>query len=186
MPAQTDIAPEPAIHNRRDAAAQPITTCLWFDREAEEAASFYVKVFTDGGHSGKIRRIARFGRAGAKASGQPEGSVMTGEFELDGSVFLGLNGGPVFKPSPATSFIVSCQNQEEIDHFWSRLSEGGKPSRCGWIDRDRFGISWQVVPWNMGDYACDPDAARAERVMGAVMKMSKLDLAELQRAYDGE
>lgn len=162
-----------------------ITTCLWFDKNAGEAANFYVKIFSEAGRPAKIGRVARFGRAAAKVSGQPEGSVMTVEFELDGNVFLGLNGGPMFKPSMATSFVVSCRTQEEIDYFWNRLSEGGKPSQCGWIDHDRFGISWQVVPSNMGDYASDPDAARAERVMSAVLTMTKIDLAALQRAYDG-
>ncbi len=111
---------------------------------------------------------------------------MTIEFELDGNAFLGLNGGAAFKPSAATSFIVNCRNQEEIDYFWRKLSEGGKPSRCGWIDRDKYGISWQVVPWNMAEYETDPDRPRAERVMAAVIAMTKIDIAAIERAYKGE
>lgn len=110
---------------------------------------------------------------------------MTIEFELDGNVYLGLNGGPMFKFSQAVSFVITCKTQEEIDHFWNRLSEGGKPGRCGWIDRDKFGITWQVVPSAMGEYASDPDPARAERVMSAVLTMTKIDLAALAKAHEG-
>ena len=183
MPARAEATMSDS--SREETATPHITTCLWFDKDAEEAANFYVKVFSDAGRPAKIGRVARFGRAAAKASGQAEGSVMTIEFELDGNTFLGLNGGPVFKPSQATSFIISCRTQQAIDHFWNRLSECGKPGRCGWIDRDKFGISWQVVPAAMGKYACDPDPARAERVMSAVMAMTKLDIGTLERAYNG-
>ena len=188
MPVPGEVSRASQAEPRRSgeqSATPHVTTCLWFDKEAEEAANFYVRVFSEAGRTAKIGRMARFGRAAAKASGQPEGSVMTVEFSLDGNLFLGLNGGPLFKPSAATSFIIGCETQAEIDHFWTRLSEGGKPGRCGWIDHDRFGISWQVVPSSMGDYATDPDSARADRVMGAVMSMTKIDLAALRRAYSG-
>ena len=184
MPAATEILP--GSSSPAHTGTVHITTCLWFDKEAEEAANFYVRVFSEiPGHTGLIGRLARYGRAAAKASGQPQDSLMTIEFELDGNAFLGLNGGPAFKPSAATSFIVSCRTQEEIDYFWNTLSEGGKTSRCGWIERDRYGISWQIVPWNMGDFETDPDPSRAERVMSAVMAMTKLDLAALERARQG-
>src|SRR5580658_102034 len=134
-----------------------ITTCLWFDQQAEEAANFYVKIFTEGGHNGKIGKIARYEESAAKVSGQPKGSVMTVEFELDGNRFLGLNGGPMFKFSVATSFIINCATQEEIDHFWSKLGEGGKEGRCGWIDNDKFGVTWQVVPTIFGELMSEGD-----------------------------
>lgn len=159
-----------------------ITTCLWFDRQAEEAANFYVKVFTEAGRNAKIGKIARFGEAAAKVSGQPKGLVMTVEFELDGSAFLGLNGGPMFKPSIATSFMVSCATQEEVDYFWSRLGEGGKPGQCGWIDYDKFGVTWQVVPTVLRELMADSDPLKAERAMQAVISMTKPDIAALKKA----
>ncbi len=184
-PANIPLGSHTTESSPRPQAAR-ITTCLWFDKQAEEAATFYVKVFSEAGRSAKIGRIARYGDAAAKASGQAKGSVMTVEFELDGNPFLGLNGGPIFKLSPATSFIVQCATQEEIDYFWNRLAEGGKEGRCGWIDRDQFGISWQVVPSAMADFASDPDPERSRLVMSAVMTMTKLDLAALWRAYNGK
>lgn len=159
-----------------------ITTCLWFDTQAEEAANFYVSVFAEGGRSAKIGRIARYGEAGAKASGLRQGTTMTVEFELDGDRFLGLNGGPLFKFSPATSFVVSCEPQEEIDYFWAKLGEGGKTGQCGWIDYDRFGVSWQIVPRILGELMSDPDPAKAESAMRAMLSMTKLDLAALKQA----
>ena len=159
-----------------------ITTCLWFDRQAEEAANLYVKIFTEGGHSGKIGKIARYGEAAAKVSGRPNGSVMTVEFELDGNKFLGLNGGPMFKFSVATSFIINCVTQEEIDHFWSKLGEGGKEGRCGWIDHDKFGVSWQIVPTFFGELMSGGDPTKIERTMKAVLSMTKLDIAALKKA----
>ena len=160
-----------------------ITTCLWFDTQAEEAANFYVRVFAEGGRSAKIGKIARYGEAGAKVSGQRKGTVMTVEFELDGDQFLGLNGGPLFKFSPATSFVVNCETQQEIDYFWARLGEGGKTGQCGWIDYDKFGVSWQIVPTVLGDLMSDP--AKAERAMKAMLSMTKLDLAALKKASSG-
>jgi predicted 3-demethylubiquinone-9 3-methyltransferase (glyoxalase superfamily) len=157
-----------------------ITTCLWFDTEAEEAANFYVRVFAEGGRSAKVGKVARYGEAGAKASGQRKGTAMTVEFELDGNQFLGLNGGPIFKFSPATSFVVSCETQEEIDYFWAKLGEGGKTGQCGWIDYDKFGVSWQIVPTLLGDLMADP--AKGESAMKAMLSMTKLDLAALKQA----
>jgi predicted 3-demethylubiquinone-9 3-methyltransferase (glyoxalase superfamily) len=159
-----------------------ITTCLWFDGKAEEAANFYVKVFTEGGRKASLGRIARYGEAVAKVSGQPKGSAMTVEFDLDGNTFLGLNGGAMFKFSMATSFIISCKNQKEIDYFWAALSEGGEEGQCGWINRDKFGISWQIVPDMMGDIAANPDPAKAEAAMKAMLSMKKLDIAALKAA----
>ncbi|MGE5446672.1 MAG: VOC family protein [Ignavibacteriales bacterium] len=163
-----------------------ITTCLWFNKEAEEAANFYVKVFSEGGRSAKIGKIARYGEAGAEVSGQPKGMVMTIEFELDGNQFLGLNSGPLFKFSLATSFIVNCKTQEEVDYFWAKLGEGGKEGQCGWIDYDKFGVSWQIVPTVLGELMSDPDPAKSERVMKAMLKMKKIDVAGLKQAYEQE
>lgn len=159
-----------------------ITACLWFDKQAEEAANFYVRVFAEGGRSAKIGKVARYGESGAKVSGQRKGTVMTVEFELDGNKFLGLNGGPLFKFSPATSFIVNCETQEDIDYFWAKLGEGGKDGQCGWIDSDRFGVSWQIVPTVLGELISDPDPVIAESTMNAMLSMKKLDLATLKKA----
>ncbi len=159
-----------------------ITACLWFDKQAEEAANFYVRVFAEGGRSAKIGKVARYGESGAKVSGQRKGTVMTVEFELDGNKFLGLNGGPLFKFSPATSFIVNCETQEDIDYFWAKLGEGGKDGQCGWIDSDRFGVSWQIVPTGLGELISDPDPVIAESTMNAMLSMKKLDLATLKKA----
>jgi predicted 3-demethylubiquinone-9 3-methyltransferase (glyoxalase superfamily) len=159
-----------------------ITTCLWFDGRAEEAANFYVKTFAEGGRKANIGKIARYGESGAKVSGQPKDSAMTVEFELDGNGFLGLNGGPLFKFSPATSFVIHCKTQEEIDYFWAKLAEGGKEGQCGWIDYDKFGVSWQVVPTMLGELMSDPDPEKSERAMKAMLAMKKLDIAALKEA----
>jgi predicted 3-demethylubiquinone-9 3-methyltransferase (glyoxalase superfamily) len=159
-----------------------ITTCLWFDGQAEAATNFYVRVFAGGGRSAKIGKVARYGESGANASGQPKGTVMAVEFELDGQKFFGLNGGPLFKFSPATSFVVSCETQEEIDYFWAKLGEGGKDGQCGWIDHDKFGVSWQIVPAVLGDLMSDPDPVRAESTMTAMLSMKKLDIGALKKA----
>ncbi len=163
-----------------------ITTCLWFDTQAEEAANFYVKVFKGGGRSAKIGTIARYGEAGEKASRQPKGSAMTVSFELDGNEFLALNGGPLFKFNPAISFIVNCKTQDEVDYFWDKLGEGGQEGQCGWIDYDKFGASWQIVPTVLGELMSDPDPVKSERVMKAMLTMNKLDIARLRQAYDGK
>jgi predicted 3-demethylubiquinone-9 3-methyltransferase (glyoxalase superfamily) len=153
----------------------PITPFLWFDTQAEEAAQFYTSVFPNS----KIRQISHYGEAGP---GTP-GSVMTVDFELDGQRFTGLNGGPEFRFTEAVSFQISCETQEEVDHYWSALSEGGEEGPCGWL-KDRFGLSWQVVPTALPRLIGDPDPDRAQRAMAAMLKMRKLDIAELERAAE--
>jgi predicted 3-demethylubiquinone-9 3-methyltransferase (glyoxalase superfamily) len=158
---------------------QKMTTCLWFDGNAEEAVNFYASVFADS----KIGTIARYGEEGAKASGQPKGSAMTVPFELNGQAFLALNGGPMFRFSPAISFMVNCETQDEVDGFWRKLSAGGEEQRCGWL-KDKYGISWQIVPSALGKLMSDPDPAKSGRVMKAMLQMNKIDIAGLQRAYE--
>lgn len=149
-----------------------ITTSLWFDGNAEEAANFYTSIFKDA----KITSVSRYGDAGPG----PKGAVMVVAFELNGQSFIGINGGPQFKFSPAISLVVNCETQEEIDHYWDRLLEGGgAPQQCGWLT-DKFGLSWQVVPTIIGEAMKDPD--KGNRVMAAVLKMVKLDIAEIKRA----
>ena len=157
-----------------------ITACLWFDHEAEEAARFYTSVFKNS----TLGRVARYGESAANAAGRPKGSAMTVEFEVAGQKFIGLNGGPQFKFSEAVSFMVSCENQQEIDEYWARLSEGGSPGPCGWL-KDKYGLSWQIVPVQLGALLSSGDPKQSERVMAALLKMQKLDLAALQRAADG-
>ena len=156
--------------------SQKITPCLWLDTEAEEAAAFYLSVFK----TGRILHVARYGEAGPR----PAGTVMTVEFELDGQRFTALNGGPQFTFDEAISFQISCQDQDEVDHFWERLTDGGTESRCGWL-KDRYGLSWQVVPTGMEDLFTDPDPQRAERAMKAMLGMRKLDINALRAAADG-
>jgi len=153
-----------------------ITPCLWFDSEAEEAAKLYTEVFANS----RIKQISRYTEAGRDKHGRPPGSVMVVEFELDGQTFTALNGGPLFKFSEAVSFQVMCDTQEEIDHFWTRLSEGGRESQCGWL-KDRFGLSWQIVPSVLPQLLKDA-GDRSEKIMGAVMQMKKFDLEALKRA----
>lgn len=159
-----------------------IVPCLWFDDDAEEAAAFYTSIF---GNS-RIGRISRYGREGHEIHGRPEGSVLTVEFELEGQQFTALNGGPVFAFNEAISFQVSCDTQEEVDYYWERLAEGGddKAQQCGWL-KDRFGVSWQVVPSILPEMLRDPDPAKSGRVMAAMLQMKKLDIEGLRRAYDG-
>jgi predicted 3-demethylubiquinone-9 3-methyltransferase (glyoxalase superfamily) len=153
---------------------------LWFDSQAEEAARFYTSTFKNS----KIKTIARYGDAGAKASGQPKGSVMTVAFEIDGEDFVALNGGPQFKFSEAISLVVNCRSQEEIDELWSKLTAGGgEPGPCGWL-KDKFGLSWQIVPEKMDDLM-KGDPAKSEQVMAALMQMHKIDVAALERAAEG-
>ena len=160
-----------------------ITPCLWFDTQAEEAARFYTSIFKNS----KIKQTSRYGEAAAQAAGRPKGSVLTVAFELDGQEFTALNGGPVFKFNEAISFQISCDSQEEIDYYWSRLGEGGDPNaqQCGWL-KDRYGVSWQVVPKGIEELYKDETSPAAERTMEAMLKMKKLDIAELKRAHDGE
>ncbi|MFZ5814241.1 MAG: VOC family protein [Bacillota bacterium] len=160
---------------------QRIAPCLWFDTEAEEAATFYVSVF----QNSRILRVTHFGKAGYEFHGKPEGSVMTVDFELDGQVFTAVNGGPQFKFDEAISFQIFCETQEELDYYWGRLTEGGEEGPCGWL-KDRFGLSWQVVPTAMNELMTDPDPERRERVMAAMFRMKKLEIATLRRAYAGE
>lgn len=154
------------------------TPCLWFDSNAEEAVKFYTSVFKNS----KITNIARYGEAGAEASGRPKGSVMTVAFELDGQAFLALNGGPMFTFSPAISFIANCKTQAEVDELWEKLSEGGEKEQCGWL-RDKYGVSWQIVPTVLPEMLLDENPAKSERVMQAMLQMTKIDIETLKRAY---
>lgn len=153
---------------------------LWFDDRAEEAARFYTTIFKDG----KIGRISRYGKEGHEVHGRPEGTVMTVEFELNGQPFVALNGGPVFKFSEAVSFMVECETQSEVDHYWARLSEGGDETaqQCGWL-KDKYGMSWQVVPTVLNELLNDPDAAKSQSVMHAMLQMKKIDIAALQQVH---
>src|SRR6266487_2532907 len=156
-----------------------ISPFLWFDSEAEEAAKFYVGIFKDS----KIGRIARYGEEAAEKTGRPAGSVMTVEFELEGQEFVALNGGSIFKFTEAVSFVVNCETQEEVDYFWSKLSAGGEESRCGWL-KDKFGLSWQVVPTVLIEMLADKDTAKAKRVMHAMLQMDKIEIPTLEKAYE--
>lgn len=158
-----------------------ITPCLWFDNEAEEAARFYVSVFKNS----RVGRVSRYGKEGFEIHGRPAGSVMTIEFELDGVRFTALNGGPVFKFTEAISLQVYCDSQEEIDYFWSKLSAGGEEGPCGWL-KDKYGLSWQVVPRILPDMLADENSDKAQRVTKAFLQMKKFDIAELERAYEGK
>ena len=175
------IATRPDVQEtveRKGSRAQKIAPCLWFDSNAEEAVQFYTSIFKNS----RILHVARYGEAGAEASGQPEGTVMTVTFELEGQQFMALNGGPVFTFSPAISFMVSCETQEEIDTFWDRLSAGGEPRECGWL-KDKYGVSWQVVPSVLSEMLQDKDTEKTERVIAALMQMKKLDANILKQAY---
>ena len=153
-----------------------ITPFLWFNNQAEEAMNFYIATFGDA----KVHTVKRY----PEGSPGPAGSVMTAQFELMGQTFIALNGGPHYSFTPAISFVVDCQNQAEVDHYWSALTDGGTEVQCGWLV-DRFGLSWQVVPTVLPELLGGPDPAAAQRAMQAMMKMKKLDIAELQRAYAG-
>ena len=152
-----------------------ITPFLWFDTQAEEAAQLYTSAFPNS----RIVEVSRYGDAGPG----PAGSVMTVEFDLDGQRFVALNGGPEFTFTEAVSFQIDCKSQEEVDHYWEALSEGGEKGPCGWL-KDRFGLSWQVVPDSLPRLLTDPDREKSQRVMAAMMKMGKLDIAELERAAE--
>lgn len=154
---------------------QEITPFLWFDREAEEAARFYVSIF----RNSRILSLSRYGDA---APG-PKGAVMVVRFELAGRQFMALNGGPQFKFTEAVSFLINCETQTEIDELWERLSAGGEKGRCGWL-KDKFGLSWQIVPTVLGQMLQDGDPAKSQRVMQALLQMDKLDIGRLQQAYD--
>ena len=154
---------------------QKITPFLWFDGNAEEAINFYVSIFKNS----KILSVARYGEAGPG----PKGTVMTASFQLDGQEFVALNGGPQFKFTEAISFWVRCETQEEIDEMWEKLSAGGAKSRCGWL-KDKYGLSWQVVPPILGEMLQDKDANKSQRVMAAMMQMDKIDISLLRKAYE--
>lgn len=164
----------PAISN--------LVPCLWFDSEAEEAATFYTAVFDNS----RITDVTRYGKEGHEIHGREPGSVMVVAFELDGHPFTALNGGPVFRFNESVSFQVMCETQGEVDYFWDRLGEGGDPQarQCGWL-KDRFGLSWQVIPRRALELIRDPDSAKAQRATRALLSMKKLDLSELERAYNG-
>ena len=153
-----------------------LTPCLWFDTEGEDAAELYTSVFP----SSKILEVARYGSAGPR----PEGTVMTVTFELDGQKFLALNGGPDFKFNEAVSFQIPCRDQNEVDHYWEKLGDGGEHGPCGWL-KDRFGLSWQIVPTVLGEMMAEPDRAKAKRASDAMMKMVKIDIAALRAAVTG-
>ena len=152
-----------------------ITPCLWFDTQGEEAATFYTNVF----ENSKITNVTHYGSAGPR----PEGMVLTVEFELAGQPFTALNGGPDFTFNEALSLQINCESQQEVDHFWEKLGEGGEPGPCGWL-KDKYGVSWQVNPTRLTELITDPDPERAQRAMKAMLGMSKLDIAELQQAAD--
>jgi len=152
---------------------QKVSPFLWFNDNAEEAANFYVSIF----RNSKIGNISRYGDAGPG----PKGTAMSVTFELEGQTFMALNGGPLFTFSEAISFFVNCETQQEVDYFWEKLTQGGRPSRCGWL-KDKFGLSWQIIPTILGKLLADPDPEKSKRVMQAMLQMSKLDIEGLQRA----
>lgn len=157
----------------RQSVMNKLTPCLWFDTQAEEAAAFYVSIF----HDARVVHVARYGAAGPRQ----EGTVMTVTFELDGQPFVALNGGPEFRFNEAISFQVSCRSQEEVDHFWAHLTDGGEEGPCGWL-KDRYGVSWQIVPDRLGELLGDADPALSQRAMRAMLGMKKLDIAVLEDA----
>jgi len=159
---------------------QKITPFLWFDDKAEEAVKFYVSLFKNS----KIGTITRYGEAGAAASGRPKGTVMTVAFQLEGQAFTALNGGPHFKFTEAISLVVNCKTQEEVDELWEKLSGGGEKGQCGWL-KDKYGLSWQIVPTVLGKMLNDKDAEKSNRVLHAIIQMRKLDIKRLQQAYEG-
>lgn len=156
---------------------QKITPFLWFDHQAEEAMNFYIPIFKNS----KVLTVTRYGDAGPG----PKGSVMTASFLLDGQEFIALNGGPAFQITPAISFVVNCETQQEVDAFWEQLSAGGREEQCAWLT-DKFGVSWQIVPKVLVKLLNDPDPLKAQRVMSAMLKMKKIDIATLERAYKQE
>src|SRR5258707_467278 len=159
---------------------QKVTPFLWFDNQAEEAVKFYTSIF----NNSKIGKIARYGEEGEQVSGRPKGSVMTVEFQLEGQEFVALNGGPHFKFTEAISFVVNCKTQAEVDKFWKKLSAGGKEVQCGWL-KDKYGLSWQIVPTVLGELLSGQDAEKSQRVMQAMLKMVKLDIKKLKQAAKG-
>lgn len=160
---------------------QKISPCLWFDDQGEEAAKFYTSIFKNS----KIGDVTRYGKEGYEIHGREEGTVMTVEFEIEGQKFLALNGGPIFKFNEAISFQVYCETQEEVDYYWEKLSEGGdeKAQQCGWL-KDKYGVSWQIVPTILMKMLKDKDSEKSQRVMKAMLQMHKLDISTLKKAYE--
>ena len=160
---------------------QKITACLWFDNNAEEAAKFYTSIF----ENSKIGKVSRYGKEGFEIHGKPEGTVLTVEFELNGQTFSALNGGPLFKFNETVSFQVHCKSQHEVDYYWEKLSAGGdeKAQQCGWL-KDKYGVSWQIVPVILSEMLQDKDAEKTGRVMKALLQMKKLDIETLKQAYE--
>lgn len=171
------------IRTKGEKAMQTIIPCLWFDSNAEEAVNFYTTIFKNS----KISNESRYGEAGHEIHGKAAGTVMTIEFELDGQAFTALNGGPVFRFNEAISFQVGCESQEEVDYYWGKLSEGGdrKAQQCGWL-KDKYGVSWQIVPNVLGKMLQDKSSKKSENVMQALLQMTKIDIAGLRRAYQQE
>jgi predicted 3-demethylubiquinone-9 3-methyltransferase (glyoxalase superfamily) len=165
------------IPKQRQNDMQKLGTCLWFDGKAEEAMNFYTSIFKNS----KKGKISRYG----DGAPLPKGTVMVATFELLGHEFMALNGGPQFTFSPAISFVVNCETQEEVDEFWEKLSEGGEKVQCGWL-KDKYGVSWQIVPTILAELMADKDAAKTQRVMQALLQMTKLDIQELKQAYGGK
>ena len=161
---------------------QKITPCLWFDDKAEEAANYYVSIFKDS----KVGDVTHYGKEGYEIHGREEGSVLTIEIEIEGQKFVALNGGPIFKFNEAVSFQVHCETQQELDYYWEKLSEGGdeKAQQCGWL-KDKYGVSWQIVPIDLIKMLKDKDKKKSERVMKVMLQMHKLDIDKLKRAYEG-
>jgi predicted 3-demethylubiquinone-9 3-methyltransferase (glyoxalase superfamily) len=156
---------------------EKITPFLWFDTQAEEAMNFYISIFPNS----KVLQVTHYGDTGPG----PKGTVMTAKFQLNGQEFVALNGGPSFKFTEAISFVVNCETQEEIDEYWEKLSAGGEKSQCGWL-KDKYGLSWQIVPAALGEMFKDKDGSKADRVMKALMEMDKLEIKKLKEAYDGK
>jgi predicted 3-demethylubiquinone-9 3-methyltransferase (glyoxalase superfamily) len=160
---------------------QKITPFLWYDNQAEEAANFYITVFPNS----KIHSTSHYDEAGAKVSGMPAGSVLVVEFELEGQTFQALNGGPIFKFNESISFVVHCESQNEIDQYWEKLSAVPESEQCGWL-KDKFGVSWQIVPRRLAELLSDPDKEKSGRVMQAMLQMKKIEVSKLENAYRGE
>ena len=156
---------------------QRITPFLWFDGKAEEAMNFYISIFKNS----KVGRVTRYGEGGP----EPKGTVMSATFQLEGQEFMALNGGPQFRFTPAISFFVNCETQQEVDELWEKLSEGGQKERCGWL-KDKYGLSWQIIPSALGRMLGDKDPEKSKRVMEAMLQMDKIDIKGLQKAYEGK
>lgn len=166
---------------------QKITPFLWFDNQAEEAAKFYVSVFSGkGGKNSKLGNVERYDEAASKAAGRPKGSVMVAPFRLNGQEFLALNGGPIFKFTEAVSFVINCKTQDEVDYYWDKLTaDGGQESQCGWL-KDKFGLSWQVVPTILNKLLQDKDPKKSGRAMQAMLQMKKIDIEKLKKASEAK